>query len=568
MQRVTQRASNCAPARRASALGISDEARFRGVFDHAVEGIFQTTPEGQYLAANPALAKIYGYSSPEELQARLADIDRQLYVQPGRRSDFLRLMEEQGSVRDFVSEVYRKDGTRIWISENAAAVRDVRGQVLYYEGFVVDITARRRTEEALIKARSELEDRVIERTAELEEANQNLRAVAEELRTAKEFAERASRAKDEFLSRMSHELRTPLNAILGFAQLLDRPDCTPIQRERTSYILRAGRHLLDLINEVLDIARIESGRVELSLEPVRVGEMLQEAVALLAPLAAERQVALFCNEEKDPVFVLADRQRIKQVLLNLVSNAIKYHRPSGGTVRLAVTTAPNDRYRITVADDGPGIPEGYLERLWIPFDRLGAETGGEEGTGLGLALSKRLVEAMGGFMGVETGVDKGSTFWVQLPKARSPLAELDPAKRRLAEQWNGAQARILYIEDNLSNLRLLEHLLEDYPGLELMSAMQGQVGFDLAREHRPELILLDLHLPDLPGRDLLLKLRAEPTTREIPVIVLSADATPPQIQRLRAAGANDYLTKPINVARFVEVIERHLTALHAVQGHA
>ncbi|HEX8310624.1 MAG TPA: ATP-binding protein [Chthoniobacteraceae bacterium] len=549
------------------------EQRFQGIFDHAIEGIFQTTPDGHYAGANPALARIYGYDSPEDLQAHLSDIRHQLYVDERRRDQFQQLMEEHGRVTNFESAIYRKDGSIIWISENAVAVHDEAGGLLHYEGFVVDITARRLAEEALQKAREELEMRVAERTSELEQANASLQQIAADLRQARDDAERATRAKNEFLSRMSHELRTPLNAILGFAQLLDRPDLQAVQRERIGHIYRAGRHLLELINEVLDIARIESGRMELSLEPVRVCEAFQEVISLLRPLAAQRNVELICEAEQlEAAFALADRQRFKQVLLNLVGNAIKYHREGGGTVRLSAMPVPAERLRVLVIDDGPGISAEKIDRLFVPFDRLGVEGSEVQGTGLGLALSKRLTEAMGGSLGAESSEGEGSTFWVKLPRAQSPLARAvtqgsTPATA-LYPPAQGGSWKVLYVEDNLANLNLLEHVLAEHSGVELLSAMQGRVGLDLAREHRPDLILLDLHLPDLPGREVLLQLKSDPLTRAIPVVVMSADATGPQIERLRAAGAADYLTKPLDLSLFLKVLNQYLTTVRSDTAHA
>jgi signal transduction histidine kinase/CheY-like chemotaxis protein len=460
-------------------------------------------------------------------------------------------MEEQGSVTNFESQVYRKDRSIIWIAENAVAVRNHRGELLYYEGFVVDVTARRRAEEALQKARDELETRVCERTEALEQANARLQLAAVELTAAKEEAERANRAKNDFLSRMSHELRTPLNAILGFTQLLDRPELAPLHRERVGHIYRAGRHLLDLINEVLDIARIESGRMELSLEPVSVAEAIGEVISLLRPLAAQRNVELVSELEGGSEFLYADRQRIKQVLLNLVGNAIKYHHVHGGRVTLSCQRMAAERLRLNVADDGPGICPEKIGRLFVPFDRLDAESSDVQGTGLGLALAKRLIKAMGGFVGAESVPGKGATFWVQLPRAPAPLSRRASAKAAHRFFPSGGKAHtLLYIEDNISNLHLLEHLLAEHSQVELLSAMQGRIGLDLAREHAPDLILLDLHLPDLSGREVLAQLKAASTTAHIPVVIMSADATPVQIQRLLNSGAADYLTKPLDLPLF------------------
>ena len=369
---------------------------------------------------------------------------------------------------------------------------------------------------------------------------------------------RASKAKSEFLSRMSHELRTPLNAILGFGQLLERQKPTEVQRKRVGYILSAGKHLLDLINEVLDISRIEAGRMQLSLEPVCVADALEETLDLMRPLATERSIQLSASADIDAgVHVLADRQRFKQVLVNLLNNAVKYT-PFFGGVAVSYHVPGNEKVRVLVSDTGPGIPAEKLARLFTPFERLGAEQSAIEGTGLGLALSQRLMDAMGGSIGVESAVGKGSTFWIELPLAKSPLERFprDGADNGARQPSSEPASRsILYIEDNLSNLALIEQMLAERPGTALLTCMQGKVGLDLARQHTPDLILLDLHLPDLPGWDVLSQLKADSTTRHIPVVVISADATKRQMNRLMSAGAAHYLTKPLDVNKFFQVLD-------------
>ncbi len=399
--------------------------------------------------------------------------------------------------------------------------------------------------EELRRHAAELEQRVAERTAELDKAKQE--------------ADRANQAKSEFLSRMSHELRTPLNAILGFGQLLEMDSLNPEQREGVEQILKGGRHLLELINEVLDIARIEAGRLGISPEPVSVKEVVGESLDLIAPLAADGRVRLDGGTASIPDrFVLADRQRLKQVLLNLLSNGVKYNR-KGGTVALSYEDTLEGRLRINITDTGLGLAPERMARLFTPFERLGAEQAGVEGTGLGLALSKGLVEAMGGTLGVESTPGTGSTFSVELPIVEGPVQRLErmgvgmPAAAEL-EAPQKAQI-VLYIEDNLSNLKLVQRLLAHRPQVRLLPAMQGRLGLDLAREHRPHLILLDLHLPDVPGDEILRRLREDPETRHIPVVMISADATPGQVERLLAAGARDYLTKPLDVKKFLALLD-------------
>jgi PAS domain S-box-containing protein len=381
------------------------------------------------------------------------------------------------------------------------------------------------------------------------------------LRAARTAAEDANRAKSEFLSRMSHELRTPLNAILGFSQLLELDDLQPEQAENVRYIGRAGRHLLELINEVLDISRIESGRLTLSPEPVAVGDLLDELSALVGPMADGRRIALRAGGATCTRHVMADRQRLKQVLLNLLSNAVKYNR-EGGSVTLCCRRSGSNRLRISVADTGYGIAPELMERLFVPFERLGAEHSAVEGTGMGLALSKGLMEAMGGSIGVESRLDEGSTFWVELALAADPVRRYDETRRALPGAGAAPTGRrvILMIEDNLSNQKLVERIVAHRPGAELVSTIQGGLGLELARLHRPDVILLDLHLPDIPGRDVLRALKASPELRHVPVVVVSADATPGQINRLRGDGAFAYLTKPLDVSEFLAVLDEALAA--------
>ena len=384
----------------------------------------------------------------------------------------------------------------------------------------------------------------------------------EALRRATKDAEEANRAKSEFLSRMSHELRTPLNAILGFAQLLELEAQGPADRESVEQILKGGRHLLGLINEVLDIARIEAGQLPLSPEPVRVGDAVQCVLDLARPLATGRGIELLtAGAALHAQHVWADAQRLQQVLLNLVSNGIKYNR-EGGKLTVACDAAHEGRLRISVTDTGAGFPPAFRERLFQPFDRLDAEQRGVEGTGLGLVLSKRLVEAMGGTIGVESVLGEGSTFWVEFPQVESPVERLERvASEAVSLPVSTEQTgTLLYVEDNLSNLRLVERTIALRPGLKLIPAMQGRLGLDLARQHRPDLILLDVHLPDISGEQVLRELRADPELGRTPVVVLSADATPGQVQRLLAAGARAYLTKPLDVRRLLTLLDETLPA--------
>ncbi|MBN1528028.1 MAG: PAS domain S-box protein [Thermoleophilaceae bacterium] len=377
---------------------------------------------------------------------------------------------------------------------------------------------------------------------------------------ARAEAERANRAKSEFLSRMSHELRTPLNAVIGFGQLLELDDLDERQHEGVEQILKAGRHLLELINEVLDISRIESGTMSMSVEPVHLGSVLAEALSLIRPLADEAGVEL----KGDPstingLHVQADQQRLKQVLINLLSNAVKYNR-RGGSVRVECSVPCVGHAEVAVIDTGRGMTGEQMERLFDPFDRLGAEAGDVEGTGLGLSLSIGLMKAMGGTIEADSEPGTGTTMRVLIDTAVEPEEEGPPANGapRASERSAGERGTVVYVEDNLSNLKLVERALEHLPDIRLIPAMHGKLGIDLARQHRPNLILLDLHLPDLHGHEVLELLKADPATDSIPVVVVSADATRSQVSKLLAAGAAEYLTKPINVERLLDVVKDHV----------
>lgn len=416
------------------------------------------------------------------------------------------------------------DGAWRWVLNRGLAIRDREGVAARMAGSMSDITDRKLAEQAEESARVE--------------------------------AERANRAKSEFLSRMSHELRTPLNAVIGFGQLLELDDLDARQREGVELILKAGRHLLELINEVLDISRIESGATSISLEPVHLGSVLAEALSLIRPMADEAQVRLIADPtESADLYVRADQQRLKQVLINLLSNAVKYNR-AGGEITVRCDQLPERRVVVAVTDTGHGMSADQLGRLFEPFDRLGAENTSIEGTGLGLSLSKGLIEAMGGTISCDSEPHVGTTMSVELDLAAAPPA--------MTAAGNGAsigahvpptdRRTILYIEDNFSNLQLVERVLARIPQARLIPAMQGKLGIDLARQHQPDLIILDLHLPDIHGREVLAQLKHDPATEPIPIVIISADATPAQVSQLRACGAADYLTKPIDIESFLSTV--------------
>jgi PAS domain S-box-containing protein len=394
-----------------------------------------------------------------------------------------------------------------------------------------------------------------------------------ELTDAKAAAERANLAKSDFLSNMSHELRSPLNAILGFAQLLET-DATPLtatQKESTGQILQAGWYLLDLINEVLDLALIESGKLLLSLEPMSLDEVLRDCQAMIEPQAQKHGVTLSFQLFDLPCFVRADRTRVKQILINLLSNAIKYNH-AGGKVVVAYTKGHSDRVRISVKDTGPGLSSEKLAQLFQPFNRLGQESGAEEGTGIGLVMTKRLVELMGGVIGVESIVDVGSEFWVELIVAADPDSVIDTNTDETAPTIptyvDAALRTVLYVEDNPANLRLVEQLTARLPRMRLLSAGNATLGIELARMHQPQVILMDINLPGISGIRALQILRGDPLTRHIPVVAISANAMPHDIRNGMEAGFLRYLTKPIKVAEFMDALDVALEHANTASGRA
>jgi PAS domain S-box-containing protein len=520
------------------ALDVSNRQRVEQELaerQNALSTILDTSPDvivitdelGNRRYVSPSITDTLGYTTEEALGAGPDAVhpeDRRLAIEQLRRA---------ASGEAAVRARYRmrhKEGRWVWL--------DVRAQRL--EPSHEDSSERT---EIILYARE------VSAQVELES----------ELRRAKEEAESSSRAKSEFLSRMSHELRTPLNAILGFAQILEMEQLDVIAKDSVEEILKGGRHLLDLINEVLDIARIETGKLGLSLEPVQLREVVDESLGLVRPLAAQRDVALRGPSDlQENWHVMADRQRIKQVLLNLLSNAVKYNRP-GGHVELSCVATEQGHMHIRVADTGLGIPPERMDLLFSPFERLGAEHTGVEGTGLGLALSKVLIEAMGGAIEVDSSPERGSKFTVSLLLVEGPVerAIVDDV-RDLAGSGFRPSRTLLYIEDNLSNLKLVEHILARRPEIKLHAAMQGRLGLDLIKEHHPDLVLLDLNLPDISGAEVLSILREGASTRDIPVVIISADATRHQIDRLMEAGARAYMTKPLDVQRFLEVVDESI----------
>ena len=417
---------------------------------------------------------------------------------------------------------------------------------------------RSKAQQEVMRLNEELEQRVHERTLQLEQANS-------ELAMAMEEAKSANQAKSAFLSSMSHELRTPLNAILGFAQILTSeklPSTLVQKREFANHILKSGRHLLTLINEILDLAKIESGAVALSLEPVALNEILQECESMVAPLAGNRGIRLLfpagCVAN-----VTADRTRLKQILLNLLSNAIKYNR-DGGAVVVDCSPSGTGLVRVSVQDTGMGLKPEQLRQLFQPFNRLGQESGAEEGTGIGLVVTKRLVELMGGTIGVTSSQGVGSMFWIELQSTEPVPSRVDPNAERPGEQHRHAEgepATVLYVEDNPANLKLVEEIISFRPDLKLISAPDGHLGIELARAHQPDIILMDINLPGMNGMDAVKLLRNDPRTAQIPVIALTANAMPRDVEKGLAAGFFRYLIKPINIDEFTDAINSTMAFL-------
>ena len=388
-----------------------------------------------------------------------------------------------------------------------------------------------------------------------------------ELQVASKAAAAASEAKSDFLSRMSHELRTPLNAVIGFGQLLQinrEQTLTKVQREYADHIVGGGQHLLSLVNEVLDLSGVETGKMKLSLERVGVLEMLTQIHSTMKPVAAKNGITMLDIGMAVVPDIRADAQRLRQVLLNLVSNAVKYNR-EGGSVALSAAQVSEARVRIVVTDTGIGISPGHQKELFQPFHRLGAEYTAIEGTGIGLALAKRLVEAMGGSIGFTTEVGRGSSFWIEFPIETADNVLADGKATAASGVAPARGYTMLYVEDNPANLRLVEHLVATFPDVTLLTAPRPQLGLDLARAHRPNVIILDINLPDMNGFEVLARLKAMPETRDIPVLALSAAAMPKDIKRGLAAGFFSYMTKPLDVNEFQSNVEAALKGNRSAQ---
>jgi signal transduction histidine kinase/ActR/RegA family two-component response regulator len=538
------------------ASGTSDLARHKAllkaqalqqaVLTSADFSIIATDDRGVIQLFNVGAERMLGYAAaemidrispsdihdPAEVLARAEGLSLELGVPIAPGFEALAYKASR-QIRDIYELTYIcKDGSRFPAIISITALRGDAGEIIGYLLIGTDNSVRKRFES--------------------------------ELNAAMQAADSANRAKSDFLSSMSHELRTPLNAILGFAQLLESgtPPPTIIQKRNVQQILKAGWYLLELINEVLDLAVIESGRFTLSKEPVSVAEVLAECRAMVEPQARDRNIAMSfpaCFDQ--PCYISADRIRVKQVLINLLFNAIKYNRPDGRVTVDFVQTAART-LRINVRDTGAGLPPEKLAQLFQPFNRLGQHVGSEQGTGIGLVVTKRLVEVMGGTIGVESTVGDGSIFWVELGLAAAPQlappAEGEHPSALRAPRVDAPLRTVLYVEDNPANLELVEQLVARRSDLRLLSAADGSLGLEYARTSLPAVILMDVNLPGMSGTDAMLILRADPGTAHIPIIALSANAVPRDIQSALDAGFFNYITKPIMVSQFMDALDAAL----------
>ena len=502
----------------------------RSLFESNIDALMTTDPAGIITDVNKQMEALTGCTRDELIGAPF----KNSFTDQEKAEASINLVLSQKKVTDYELTVRAWDGKETVVSYNATTFynRDRKLQGVY--AAARDVTERKRLDQVLLDKNVELE-------------------------SAKVVAEKANLAKSEFLSSMSHELRTPLNAILGFAQLMEvgSPPPTPAQVARIQQIIKAGWYLLDLINEILDLAAIESGKVSLSQEPVSLCEVINECQAMIEPQAEKRGIKISFLPFDPSWYAHADRTRVKQVLINLLSNAIKYNR-EGGTVELSCIAISPKHIRLTIKDSGAGLSPEQLGQLFQPFNRLGQENGAEEGTGIGLVVSKKLVEQMGGPIGMSSTVDVGSEFWIELLRDVAPqiAADDDTIPNRLFSPKNdqATERTLLYVEDNPANLMLVEQIIDGYPHISMLSAQDGRLGLELTHTNHPDVILMDINLPGINGFQMLKILRDDPLTAHIPVIAISANAMPSDIQKGLEAGFFRYLTKPIKVPEFMEAL--------------
>ncbi len=511
----------------------------RSLIESNIDALMTTDPSGIISDVNKQMEALTGCTRDELIGAPF----KNYFTDPQHAEAGIKRVLRENKVTNYELTARARDGKETVVSYNATTFYDRDRNLQGVFAAARDVTERKLLDQALQETNAELQ-------------------------SAKSAAEKANLAKSDFLSSMSHELRSPLNAILGFAQLIESgsPTPSPSQKASVEQILLAGWYLLELINEILDLSLIESGKLVLSLEPVSLAEVLAECQAMTEPQAHKSGIQVTFPRFETACFVNADRTRTKQVLINLLSNAIKYNRIDG-TVDVRCRATENQRLRIEVHDSGRGLAPEQLAQMFQPFNRLGQEAGIEEGTGIGLVVSKRLVELMRGEIGVESRVNVGSVFWIELDSTTdSPLPDAAPEVARPQPVPAGRHVRtLLYVEDNPANLMLVQRLLERRPDIHLLTARDGLRGIEIARSAQPDVILMDINLPGISGLEALGRLTADPATAHIPVVALSANAMPRDIDRGMKAGFFRYLTKPIRVNELMDTLA---VALQVAQARA
>jgi len=529
--------------RRAEETLRRSEEEYRDTVEDAVEGIFRVSLRGQVLTANPAAAHMLGYEWVDDLLDSMTDVRRQLYVNPQERDAIMSALMEQGFVEGQELQLRRKDGQSLWVSVNTRLVRDDAGKPLFIETFASDISQRKRVEAELRMHQDHLEELVAKRTAELTQA--------------KEQAEVANLAKSTFLANMSHELRTPLNGVLGFAQILQiDPSLTPRQRLSLETIQHSGQQLLALINDILDLAKVEAGKMELVAAPVLLHEFIRVIADIIRVKADEKQVHFRCDMAADlPDGVQADERRLRQVLLNLLSNAVKF--TDHGEVRLHVSmTGRSDGDAVlhfAVEDTGIGIDPQHIEKIFLPFEQVSDATRRTGGTGLGLAISRQLVRAMGGDIRVESEAGRGSRFWFELKLPSVEVRLASSAARVEIVGYEGPRRRVLVADDVPASRAVLTDLLGSL-GFTVDEAADGEELLARAQAARPDLIITDIVMPRLDGVQATQQLRHTPSLEAVPVLLVSATVSQSDTARYLAAGASAFLPKPIDVRQVLQLI--------------